>query len=66
MDHQKSERVGYRNGIQSFQSFGRSEAQKLNPDQLRFCPETKFSSDVGHQNSVTPKPLSERGHMSNG
>jgi hypothetical protein len=54
MDHRKSERVGYCNGIQSFQSFGQSEAQRLNPDQLRFCPETKISSIIGHQNSVTP------------
>jgi hypothetical protein len=59
MEHRKAERVGYRNSIRSFWSFGRSEAQKLNPDQLRFCPETKFSSDDGSQNSITPKPLSE-------
>jgi hypothetical protein len=66
MDHRKAERVGYRNGIRSFQSFSQSKAQKLNPDQLWFCPEMKFSSDVSRQNSVTPKPLSERSCMSNG
>jgi hypothetical protein len=66
IDYQKAERVGYRNGIWSFQSFGQSEAQKLNPDQLQFCPETKFSSDISRQNSVTPKPLSEWSRMCNG
>jgi hypothetical protein len=66
MDHQKAERVGYRNGIQSFWSFGRSEAQMLNPDQLWFCPEIKISSDVSRQNSITPKLLSEQSCMSNG
>jgi hypothetical protein len=66
MDHRKTDRVGYRNGIQSFQSFSQSEAQRLNPDQLRFCLEAKISSDIGHQNSITAKPLSERSHMSNG
>jgi hypothetical protein len=66
MDHKKAERVGYRNGIQSFRCFGQSEAQRLNPDQLQFCPEAKISSDAGRQNSVTPKPLSERSRMSNG
>jgi hypothetical protein len=44
MDHRKAERVGYRNGIQSFWSFGQSEAQRLNPDQLRFCPEAKSAA----------------------
>jgi hypothetical protein len=66
MDHRKSERVGYRNGIWSFWSFSQSEAQKLDLDQLQFCQEMKLSSDVGRQNSVTTKLLSERSHMSNG
>jgi hypothetical protein len=66
MDHQKYERVDYHNGIWSFRSFGQSEAQRLNPDQLRFCLEAKLSSNAGHQNSVTPKPLSERTRMGNG
>jgi hypothetical protein len=66
MDHQKAGRVGYRNSIQSFQSFAQSKAQKLNSDQLRFCPEMKFSSGISHQNSLTPKPLSEQSRMSNG
>jgi hypothetical protein len=66
MDHQKAERFGYRNGIRRFWSFGQSEAQKLNPNQQWFCPEMKFSSNVGRQNSVTPKPLSKQSHMSNG
>jgi hypothetical protein len=66
MDHRKSERVGYRNGIRSFRGFGQSKAQRLNPDQLRFCPQAKNSSDVGCQNSVTPKPLSKWSRMSNG
>jgi hypothetical protein len=39
MDHQKAERVGYCNGIQSFQSFDQSETQKLSSVQLLFCPE---------------------------
>jgi hypothetical protein len=66
MDHWKDERVFYQFGIRDFRSFGQSEAQKLNPVQLRFSPETKIISDVGRQNTVTPKPLSERSHMSNG
>jgi hypothetical protein len=66
MDHRKDERVDYQFDIQDFQSFGRSEAQKLNPDLLQFCPETKISIDISRQNSVTPKPLSEQSHMSNG
>jgi hypothetical protein len=65
MDHRKGERVGYHNGIRSIRSFGQSEAKRLNPDQRQFCLEAKISSDVSHQNSVTPKPLSERSHMSN-
>jgi hypothetical protein len=59
MDNQKAERVGYRNGIQRFRSFRQSEAQRLNHDQLRFCPEAKISRDIGRQNFVTPKLLSE-------
>jgi hypothetical protein len=66
MDHRKGERVDYCNSIRSFWIFSQSEAQKLNSDQLLFCPETKFSSDVDRQNSITSKPLSERSHMSNG
>jgi hypothetical protein len=66
MDHRKDERVTYQFGIRDFRSFGRSESQKLNPDQLWFCPETKISSDVGRQNFVTPNPLSKRSRMSNG
>jgi hypothetical protein len=66
MDHRKAERVAYQFGIRDLRSFSRSESQKLNPDQLLFCPETKISSDVSRQNSVTPKPLSERSHMNNG
>jgi hypothetical protein len=66
MDHQKAERVGYRNGIRSFQSFSQSEAQKLRSILPLFCPETEFSSDVGHENSVTSKPLSEQSRISYG
>jgi hypothetical protein len=66
IDHQNVERVAYQYGIRDFWSFSQSEAQKLNPDQLWFYPETKISSNISHQNSVTPKSLSERSHMSNG
>jgi hypothetical protein len=66
MDHQKSKRVSYQFGIQDFRSFSQSEVQKLNSNRLRFGPETKFSSSVGPLNSVTPKPLCEQSHMSNG
>jgi hypothetical protein len=66
MDHRKVERVGYHNGMQSFQSFCQSEAQKLRSALSMFCPDTEFSSDVGRQNSVTSKQLSERSRMSNG
>jgi hypothetical protein len=37
MDHRKSERVDYRNGIQDFQSFGQSQAQRFSSVQLLFC-----------------------------
>jgi hypothetical protein len=57
MDHQKALRVSYRNGIQNFRSFDQSEAKRLRSIQPLFCPETEFSSDVDHQNSVTSKPL---------
>jgi hypothetical protein len=40
MDHQKAERVAYRNGIWDIQSFGQSEAEKLSSVQSLFCPET--------------------------
>jgi hypothetical protein len=66
MGHRKDERVSYQFGIRDFWSFSRSEVQKLNHDQLRFCPEMKISSDIGHKKSVTPKLLSERSYMSNG
>jgi hypothetical protein len=55
MDHWKSERVAYHNGIQNFWSFGQSEAQKFSFIQSLFCPETEFSSEVNLQNSVTSK-----------
>jgi hypothetical protein len=38
-DHQKYERVAYRNGIQDFQNFGLAETQKLSSILLLFCPE---------------------------
>jgi hypothetical protein len=65
MDHWKSERVGYQNGIRDFWIFSQSEGQKLRSVQPLFCPETGFSSDVDHQNSVTSKLLSGQGRMSN-
>jgi hypothetical protein len=46
MDHQKSERVAYRNGIQNFWNFGQSKAQKFSSVQPLFCPETEFNSEV--------------------
>jgi hypothetical protein len=57
MDHRKAEKVGYRNGIQGFQSFSQSETQKLSSVQPQFCPETEISSEVNLQNSVSSKPL---------
>jgi hypothetical protein len=57
MDHQKYERVYYRNGIRSFRSFGQSEAQKFSSVRPLFCPETEFSSEVNLQNFVTSKLL---------
>jgi hypothetical protein len=58
MNHQKTERVAYRNGIQNFQSFSQSEAQKLRSVHPLFFLETEFSSDIDRQKSVTSKPLS--------
>jgi hypothetical protein len=55
MNHQKAERVVYRNDIRDFQSFSQSETQKLSSVQPLFCPETEFSSEVDLQNSVTFK-----------
>jgi hypothetical protein len=66
MDHWKSERVAYWNGIQDFRSFSLSETQKFSSIQPLFCPETEFSSEVNLQNSVTPKPLSGHGYVTNG
>jgi hypothetical protein len=66
MDHRKVERVTYQNSIQDFQSFVLSETQKLSSVQPLFCPEIEFSSKVHFQNSITSKPLSGHGCMSNG
>jgi hypothetical protein len=66
MDHRKSERVAFYFGIQDFQSFGQSEAQKFRSVLPLFCPEIEISSDVDCKNSVTPKPFSEQSHMGNG
>jgi hypothetical protein len=46
MDHRKAEGVSYQHGIWDFQSFGQSEAQKLNTVQPLFYQETEFSSEV--------------------
>jgi hypothetical protein len=55
MDHQKYERVAYRNGIRDFYSFSQSETQKFSSILPLFYPETEFSSEVNLQNSVTSK-----------
>jgi hypothetical protein len=58
MNHQKSERATYRNGIRDFWSFGQSETQKLICVPPLFCPETEFSSEVDLQNKMLfPTPL---------
>jgi hypothetical protein len=57
MEHWKSERVGYRNGIRDFQSFGQSETQRMSSVQPQFYPETEISTEVNFQNSVTSKPF---------
>jgi hypothetical protein len=44
MDHRKSERISYRDGIQDVWSFGQSETQKLSSVQPLFYLETRFSS----------------------
>jgi hypothetical protein len=46
MDHWKSDRVSYHNGIQHFQSFGQSDTQKLSSVQPQSSPETETSSEV--------------------
>jgi hypothetical protein len=66
MDHQKSKKVAYQNGIRDFQNFSQSETQKFYSVQPLFCLETEFSGEVDFQNSVTSKPLHRQGHMSNG
>jgi hypothetical protein len=55
MDHQKYERVTYRNDIRDFYSFSQSETQKFSSILPLFYPETEFSSEVNLQNSVTSK-----------
>jgi hypothetical protein len=66
MDHQKVERIAFRNGIWDFQSFYQSETGNWRSIALLFCLETEYSSDVGRQNSVFSKPFSGQSHMSNG
>jgi hypothetical protein len=66
MDYQKAKRVSYCNGIQDFWIFGQSEMQKLSSVQPLFCPETKFSSKVDLQNSITSKLFSRKSRMSTG
>jgi hypothetical protein len=66
MDHQKAERVFYRNGIWDFWSFGQSDAQKLSSVQPLFCPETESSNKVDLQNCITSQPLSGKSRVSNG
>jgi hypothetical protein len=66
MDYQKAERVVCLNGIRDFQSFSQSEMKNWRSVSLLFCPETEFSSDVDHRNSVTSKPFSRQSRMSNG
>jgi hypothetical protein len=57
MDHWKTERVAYHNGIRSFRSFSQSETKSLSAVLPLFCPETEFSSEDDLQNSVTSKPF---------
>jgi hypothetical protein len=65
MDHREAERVAYRNGIRNFQSFSQSETQELSSVQPLFHSETKFSSEVHLQCSVTSKPFLGWGLISN-
>jgi hypothetical protein len=58
MDRRKAERVAYHFCIRDFWSFSQSKKQMLISVQPLFCPETEFSSDVDHQNSVASKMLS--------
>jgi hypothetical protein len=46
MDHQKAERVAYRNSMWDFQSFGQSEIQKLSSFSAAILSGTYFSSIV--------------------
>jgi hypothetical protein len=66
MDHRKSERVSYHNGIRYIRSFGQSETQKLSSVQPLFCLQTEISSKVDLQNAATSKPFGGYNHMSNG
>jgi hypothetical protein len=58
--HQKAERVLFRNGIQDFRSFSQSETGNSWSIPPLFYPETKFSSEVDRQNSVTSKLFSRK------
>jgi hypothetical protein len=57
VDHQKGERVVYRNGIQDSQSFDQSETQKLSFFSTASLSSTDFSGVINAQNSVYFKPL---------
>jgi hypothetical protein len=60
MDHRKSERGTYPNGMRDFRSFSHSKTQKLSFVQPLFCPETEFSSEVDLQNSVLLNHLGDK------
>jgi hypothetical protein len=57
MNHRKSQRVAYRNGIRDFQSFDQSEIQKLSFFSAAILSSTDFSSVINAQNSVSFKLL---------
>jgi hypothetical protein len=66
MDHRKAERVFVQNGIWDFQSFGQSDMGNRRSVPPLFYPETEFSSDINHQNSISSKPFSVQSRISNG
>jgi hypothetical protein len=57
MDHQKGEKVVYRNGIQDSRGFGQSKTQKLSFCSAAIQSSTDFSGVINAQNSVSFKPL---------
>jgi hypothetical protein len=66
MDHQRAERVAYRNGIWASRVWANLRLKIEDPFCCCSVQKQKFSSDVDQQNSITTKLFSRQSRMSNG